>query len=177
MITVPNSIEGKPTMSAKSASAVIALRAVLAAAALTGATALVAPQAAAQNYGYSSFAGEPAVQQLAQAIENAALAAVNDARGQGLTASQSEVVAAAAVESVIAQSGADSGVVLAALSIAKRDLLLRNDATLTIALNMVSRDLGGAMISPAAPPGHGAPPIGSPPGGGGGGAEYRPPVH
>jgi hypothetical protein len=159
-------------MSAKSASAAIALRAVLAAAALTGATALVAPQAVAQ-----SFAVEPAVQQLAQSIETAALAAVTDARGQGLTASQSEVVAAAAVESVIAQSGADSGVVLAALSIAKRDLLLRNDATLTIALNMVSRDLGGALITPAAPPGHGSPPIGSPPGGGGGGAEYRPPVH
>lgn len=157
-------------MRLKSASASLVLRAAIAAVALVGVTTSAAPALA------QSYIANPAVDRLAHLIEAAALSAVTDARTQGLNTSQSEAAAAAAVEAVIAQSGEDTGVILAALTQAKRELGLRNDATLSLALNLVGRDMSGAFVSPAAP-GHGTPPGGAPPPGGGGGAEYRPPVH
>jgi hypothetical protein len=157
-------------MSRKSPRVSVAFRAMLAAATLAG-VAMVASSAGAQ------YAISPEIGRLAQAIETAATTAVTDARAQGLASSQTETAAAAAVEAVIAQSGDDTGTILAALSIAKRDLAMRNDVALMFAMNLVGRDMNGAFIAPSSPPGHGSPPIGSPPGGGGGGVEYRPPVH
>jgi len=157
-------------MRLKSASASLVLRAAIAAVALAGVASTAAPVLA------QAYVTNPAIDRLAHAIESAALAAVTDARSQGLNTAQSQAAAAAAVEAVIAQSGEDTGVILAALTQAKSELALRNDATLSIALNLVGRDMSGAFVAPAAP-GHGTPPGGAPPPGGGGGAEYRPPVH
>src|SRR4051812_36211889 len=168
---MPTKVEGT-RMSVKSASLAAALRAVVAVAAFSGAVCVAAPAMAQVS------TADQAAAQLAQAIESAAIAAAADARAQGLSTTQAEAVAAAAMEGVIAQSGADSGVILAALSIASRDLALRNDAVLSLALNMVGRELNGGLVAPGVLPGHGTPPGGSPPPtGGGGGAEYRPPVH
>jgi hypothetical protein len=120
---------------------------------------------------------------LAASIESAVTQSQANAQSQGLSSADALAAEKAAIQQVIAQSGASPDVALLAMAEARR--ALEKSGTLTpvsvMALNQVfvivqtaAIDSGTGYASATGGPGYGAP-LGAPPsaGGGGGGSAYR----
>jgi hypothetical protein len=165
-------------MSAKAISFAVVLRSLAAGAMVTGAVAVALPAAATPIEGKHAE-----VQALANSISNAVAQAQDNAKAQGLSYDAALVAEEAAIQQVIALSGATPDVVLAALRDARHNLhttLALTDYSIA-ALGFISGLVEtaaadyGANGYAGATGGNAPGPLGAPPSAGaaGGGSAYR----
>ncbi len=140
-------------MSFRTTAAAIVLRAALAGVAVSSLALVTAAPASAASFAERTTA-------LALSIQRAAQAAQADAASQGLDAVKTKAAIETAVAAVVAQSGEDSGVILAALRMVRQSTTYAGRASgdpAVLALGELSQQISMGLMASGYGPGGSAP--------------------